>query len=137
MYNKFIDSQAGIIASDLKDNCPCPVCGSLDHPNPASLDGDYISKHDLDLIKEKLDIDDELEKRIKNTLKFLNIKSKIIKGNIIHIPKTNIAYIEPHKLEINDITYLFFNECENAYINTLEKSIPFNKLETYIKKHKN
>lgn len=55
MYNKFIDSQAGIIASDLKDNCPCPVCGSLDHPNPASLDGDYISKHDLDLIKEKLD----------------------------------------------------------------------------------
>ena len=55
MYNKFIDSQAGIIASDLKDNCPCPVCGSLDHPNPASLDGDYVSKHDLDLIKEKLD----------------------------------------------------------------------------------
>ena len=55
MYNKFIDSQAGIIASDLKDNCPCPVCGSLDHPNPASLDGDYISKYDLDLIKEKLD----------------------------------------------------------------------------------
>ena len=91
----------------------------------------------MQIIKEKLDIDDELEKRIKNTLKFLNIKSKIIKGNIIHIPKTNIAYIEPHRLEINDITYLFFNECENVYINTLEKFIPFNELETYIKKHKN
>ena len=91
----------------------------------------------MQIIKEKLDIDDELEKRIKNILKFLNFKSKIIKGNIIHIPKTNIAYIEPHKLEINEITYLFFNECESVYINTLEKSIPFNKLETYIKKHKN
>ena len=91
----------------------------------------------MQIIKEKLEIDDVLEQRIKNTLKFLNIKSKIIKGNIIHISKTNIAYIEPHKLEINNITYLFFNECENVYVNTLEEFIPFNDLGTYIKKHKN
>ena len=44
----------------------------------------------MQIIKEKLDIDEVLEKRIKNILKFLNIKSKIIKGNIIHIPKTNL-----------------------------------------------
>ena len=86
--------------------------------------------------KGKLEIDEVLEKRIKNTLKFLNIKSKIIKGNVIHISKTNIAYIEPHKLEINEITYLFFNECENVYINILEKFISFNELEAYIKKYK-
>ena len=90
----------------------------------------------MQIIKEKLDIDDELEKRIKNILKFLNIKSKIIKGNIIHIPKTNIAYIEPHKLVINNITYLFFNECNDIYINTLENSIPFNDLEAHIKANK-
>ncbi len=70
-------------------------------------------------------------------LMFLNIKEKIQKGSIINIPKTNIAYIEPHKLIINDITYLFFNECENVYINTLEEFIPFNELENYIKTHKN
>lgn len=91
----------------------------------------------MQIIKEKLEIDEVLEQRIKNTLKFLNIKSKIIKGDIIHISKTNIAYIEPHKLEINNITYLFFNECENVYVNTLEEFIPFNDLGTYIKKHKN
>ena len=91
----------------------------------------------MQIIKEKLDIDETLNKRINNLLKFTSIKSKLINGNIIHISKTNLAYIEPHKLEINEITYLFFNECENVYINTLEKSIPFNKLETYIKKHKN
>ena len=91
----------------------------------------------MQIIKEQLDIDDVLEKRIKNMLKFLNIKSKIIKGNIIHISKTNIAYIEPHKLEINEITYLFFNECQNVYINTLEQLIPSNELENYIKMHKN
>jgi hypothetical protein len=90
----------------------------------------------MQIIKEKLEIDEVLEKRIKNTLRFLNIKSKIIKGNIIHIPKTNIAYIEPHKLVINNITYLLFNECNDIYINTLENSIPFNEFEINIKENK-
>ncbi len=89
----------------------------------------------MQIIKEKLDIDGVLEKRIKNTLRFLNIKSKIIKGNIIHIPK-KLVYIEPHKILINNITYLFFNECNDIYINTLENSIPFNEFKTYIKAKK-
>lgn len=91
----------------------------------------------MQIIKEKLEIEDTLKKKVKNILMFLNIKAKLERGNIINIPKTNIAYIEPHKLIINDITYLFFNECENVYINTLEKSIPFNELENYIKMHRN
>lgn len=90
----------------------------------------------MQIIKEKLDIDEILEKKIKNVLKFLNIKEKIQKGNIINISKTNLAYIEPHKLVINNITYLFFNECDNVYINTLEESITFSELEDYIKSHK-
>ena len=90
----------------------------------------------MQIIKEKLEIEDTLKKKIKNILMFLNIKAKLEIGNIINIPKTNIAYIEPHKLVIDNITYLFFNECENVYINTLEESIPFNELENYIKIHK-
>ena len=90
----------------------------------------------MQIIKEKLEIEDTLKKKIKNILMFLNIKAKLERGNIINIPKTNLAYIEPHKLVINNITYLFFNECENVYINTLEKSITFNELENYIKIHK-
>ena len=91
----------------------------------------------MQIIKEKLEIEETLKKKVKNILMFLNLKGKLEKGNIINIPKTNIAYIEPHKLIINNITYLFFNECENVYINTLEESIPFNELENYIKMHKN
>ena len=53
------------------------------------------------------------------------------------VQKTNLAYIEPHKIVINNISYLFFNECDNVYINTLENYIPFNELENYIKTHKN
>lgn len=90
----------------------------------------------MQIIKEKLDIDETLNKKINNLLKFLNIKSKLINGNIIHILKTNLAYIEPHKLIINEITYLFFNNCENVYINTLEQSISLNELERHIKSNK-
>ena len=91
----------------------------------------------MQIIKEKLEIEENLKKKVKNILMFLNLKGKLEKWNIINIPKTNIAYIEPHKLFINNITYLFFNECENVYINALEESIPFNELENYIKMNKN
>ena len=87
----------------------------------------------MHLIKEKLDIEESLEKKIKNTLKFLNIKSKIIKGNIISIKNTNLAYIEPHKLIIGNTTYLFFNECENVYINNLENYTSLKDLQNHIK----
>lgn len=90
----------------------------------------------MHLRKEKIIIDQVLEKRIKSTLKYLNINSKIIKGKIISINNTNLAYVEPHKLIINNTNYLFFNNCNNIYINDLEHSIPFNEFETHIKANK-
>ena len=90
----------------------------------------------MHLIKEKLEIDENLKRKVKNILMFLNIKEQLRNGYLINIPRTNLAYIEPHKLLINSITYLFFNECENVYINTLEESIPFNELQDYIKNHR-
>ena len=88
----------------------------------------------MSITKEVLEIDETLNNKIKNILMFLGIKEKLEKGNIVHIDNTNLAYIEPHKLKINDITYLFFNEHNEVYINTLEKSISFTKLSNFIKK---
>lgn len=90
----------------------------------------------MHLIKERLYIEESLEKRIKNILKFLNIKSKLERGNIISIKNTNLAYIEPHKLVIGNTTYLFFNKCENVYINNLEKHISLKKLQDHIKNYR-
>ena len=87
----------------------------------------------MQIVKEKLDIYEKLEKKINNLLNFNNIKAKLENGNIISLSNTNIAYIEPHKLEINEITYLFFNECEDVYINNLNRSIPLKELEGFIK----
>ena len=78
----------------------------------------------MQIVKEKLEIDEALEKKINNLLKFNNIKAKLENGNIISLANTNIAYIKPHTLEIKGITYLFFNECDNVYINDLSRSIP-------------
>lgn len=37
MEQQFFREQAGILASNLTDGQPCPVCGSLHHPHPATL----------------------------------------------------------------------------------------------------
>ncbi len=87
----------------------------------------------MQIIKEKYEIEETLGKRVKNMLMFLNLKGKLEEGNIISISKTNLAYIEPHKLKIRDITYLFFNDCNDVYINSLENKIPFNELQSFIK----
>lgn len=55
-YEEFLDSQAGILASNLKDGVACPVCGSLEHPNPAINKESVLSKEDIDKLKDELDV---------------------------------------------------------------------------------
>lgn len=38
----------GEIAAQLEENAPCPVCGSLNHPNPARRAADSVSKKDVE-----------------------------------------------------------------------------------------
>ena len=87
----------------------------------------------MQIVKEKLEIDEVLKKKINNLLKFNNIKAKIKNGNIINLSNTNIAFIEPHSFKIKGITCLFFNECEEVYINDLSRPIPLKELEHFIK----
>lgn len=48
MRHRFYLSQAGFLAKDLVEGQPCPVCGSLTHPQKALLPEEAVSKEDLD-----------------------------------------------------------------------------------------
>ena len=43
----FLDEQAGILASELRDGEPCPVCGSREHPSPAVISSAAPSEQEL------------------------------------------------------------------------------------------
>lgn len=91
------------------------------------------------VIKEKLEISKELQRKINNLGKFNGQKLKLIEGSIITIPKTNIAYIEPYKLETGDDIYLIFGKNEIMYIskNNIINKISLHELEEVIRNAKN
>ena len=56
IFHSFLDAQAGILAQELKENEPCPVCGSLSHPHPRIISkGRTVTQEILDNEKIKLD----------------------------------------------------------------------------------
>ena len=91
------------------------------------------------VIKEKLEISKELQRKINNLGKFNGQKLKLVEGSIITIPKTNIAYIEPYKLETDGDTYLIFGKNEIIYIskNNITNKISLQELEEVIRNVKN
>ena len=52
LYQCFFREQAGILAKDLKDGSPCPVCGSLTHPAKAQLTAEAVGQSDVEAAKE-------------------------------------------------------------------------------------
>lgn len=91
------------------------------------------------VIKEKLEISRELQSKINNLGKFNGQKLKLLEGSIITVAKTNIAYIEPYKLEIGSDTYLIFGKNEIMYIskNNITNKISLQELEEVIRNAKN
>ncbi|MGM9551490.1 MAG: AAA family ATPase [Clostridia bacterium] len=93
---QYFDNLSGIIAKGLKDNTPCPVCGSLNHPSPAEISGEDVSR-------------ETLEKAEKATEKAMNTLHK--KAETLNKLKGECEVIEK-KLTDSKID---FSDCKKAY----------------------
>lgn len=51
--HSYVSQQAGILAAKLEEGKPCPVCGSLHHPEKAKLTGELWTEEQLEKLKQK------------------------------------------------------------------------------------
>ena len=84
----------------------------------------------VNIIKEEIEIEESLESRLRV---IRNTTPTIINGSIRRIDKTNLTYIEPHRVYIKNNLYLAFNYSSDIYVNNLGKKIKLSELEDYIK----
>lgn len=87
----------------------------------------------INVIKKEIDMEESLKKRLEIICDFCNTTPTIINGSIRKIDKTNLNYIEPHRIIIKNVMFLAFNYSNEIYINNLSKKIKISELENYIK----
>lgn len=84
-YAKFFQEQAGILAKELQEGTPCPVCGSVEHPHPAKISGEAPDKETVEKLKQRRDLLEQKEyssrksfRYVKHSLNQNNVFSEII-----------------------------------------------------------
>lgn len=87
----------------------------------------------VNIIKEELSLEESLRKKIEFICDFTNNKPTIINDSIRKIDKTNLTYIEPHRIIINNTTFLAFNYSNEIFIENLSNKIKLSELEDYLK----
>ena len=87
----------------------------------------------MKIIKEELQFEESLKKRLEFICEFSKVTPIFINGSIRKIKKTNLSYIEPHRVIIKNITFLVFNYSNDVYISNLAKKIKISELENYLK----
>ena len=87
----------------------------------------------LNIIKQEIEMEKGLRQKLEFICDFCNTTPTIINGSIRKLDKTNLTYIEPHKVIIKNITFLVFNYSTDIYIKNLNHKIQLSELENYIK----
>ena len=91
----------------------------------------------ISIVKKKNKISRDLLSKIEWACSLNAIKLEhqmILEGCLRVIEHTNLAYVEPHRVIIKDITFLVFNYSNDVYISNLVNKIHLSELEEYLKK---
>lgn len=73
--SEFFKEQVGIIAERLEKDKPCPVCGSIIHPNIAKKSSSVLNKEELEKLKDNLEI--KQNNKLKKQEECIKINSEI------------------------------------------------------------
>lgn len=95
----FFDGQAGILAEHLVENEPCPVCGSMIHPNPARILQDVPAKEELDAQKQKTAQNEEVMHSKRQIAATLNGQKTEKQGSVEKKAKELLGEFDIIKLE--------------------------------------
>ncbi len=131
---EFFKEQAGILAENLKENEPCPVCGSLHHPNLAKKSISVLTKEELDNLKEK----EEKSRKILTdaTNKVTEINSKIETLIKEFGEKPDVELYNKKYAEISEELEKAYNQLNDNYKQIMLKDIVIESFEYDIFKEK-
>ncbi len=87
----------------------------------------------LEITKEELVLEGDVKKKVDIVCEFCHTKAKYINGSIRKIDKTNLVYVEPHRIIINNLVFLVFNDSNNIYLGNLINQYELKDLERLIK----
>ena len=72
---------------------------------------------------KELVINEELKRKVEIICRFANKKYTLTNGSLIGYKGTNLAYVKPHILTIDNNDYLIFEEFNHVFINGYENKI--------------
>lgn len=136
MYHHYMNSIAGILAKDLKEGTPCPVCGSLHHPKPCLIEGREVSqellfKKETILEKTREDLEKKRIEKATYMVRHQRLIEKIIqKKKELHITEDISKEMFIRELSVLNTDYLSHYKKDKklldeiGYLHKLEKHLP-------------
>ncbi|AMC93077.1 hypothetical protein AOC36_03515 [Erysipelothrix larvae] len=87
--DQFLDQQAGYIARTLKDNEPCPVCGSTHHPHPAHKpDDESVDQQTIDTMMQFSNAVSELRNQTAQSMNNIQKDTQTLINTLNAVSKT-------------------------------------------------
>lgn len=137
IYIAFFNEQAGIIADELKDGEPCPVCGSTSHPNLARKSENAPSQADVESAQNLVKKAQEKADKARDTASALKSRFDEIATNVKSAAKklfgTDDNVFDDYNSNINALKKEY--DCTLALLKTAnEKLNLYQKLDKEIPK---
>lgn len=137
IYIAFFNEQAGIIADELKDGEPCPVCGSTSHPNLARKSENAPSQADVESVQNLVKKAQEKADKARDTASALKSRFDEIAANVKSTAKklfgTDDNVFDDYNSNINALKKEY--DCTLALLKTAnEKLSLYQKLDKEIPK---